>query len=84
MSDLPNWVYDLIMATQEWGDVHPSSKGAPCGCEGLAFVPDDVKAKAQAIAEYKRHEPCHCDPLSHLTPEEIDIIAETVRRRREE
>jgi len=29
----------------------------------------------------KWHEP---DPLSHLTPEEIDIIADTVRRRREE
>jgi hypothetical protein len=25
---------------------------------------------------------CCCDPLSRLTPDEIDIIADTVRRRR--
>lgn len=66
MSDLPNWVYDVVMALQKWSDEHPQLhaeywtpqghkmlrvEGA-CGCEALTPVPDEVKNQARVLAGY--------------------------------
>jgi hypothetical protein len=66
MTDLPNWVYDVIIELQRWNDEHPNlytSTGGTegyfrtekCGCEALGMVPDEVRAEAKVIAEYLRH-----------------------------
>lgn len=49
-SDLPRWVWDLVIAVARYEDTH--AKGAPCLDGVLTVIPSDVRAKAQAIAEY--------------------------------
>lgn len=66
MSALPGWVWDTVIALQEHSDEHPkyfaqyAARGdqfvpaATCGCEPLKQVPEDIRAKAEAIAEDRR------------------------------
>ncbi len=68
MTELPNWVYDLLIDLQHQRDVHPAwmfqSGGMAepaqwdwCQCSALQLVPLDVQVKAEAIAAYRRKEP---------------------------
>jgi hypothetical protein len=54
VTDLPDWVLDLVAAAERFEDVHP-----PGDCLGaaLAAVPDDVRAEARGWARAKRHAP---------------------------
>lgn len=65
MSDLPNWVYDLVNELDEQQELHPKllfESGAFegtktydwCPCTALKRVPDDVLDRARAIAIYRR------------------------------
>lgn len=65
MTDLPNWVYDLIIDLERWRDEHPAlyaqyagsdeyRKVEQCGCSPLDHVPDEVLARARVIREYLR------------------------------
>lgn len=65
MSELPNWVYDVVMDLLEQEDVHPKllfqAGGMPepaqydwCPCAALHKVPRNVRVKARAIAAYRR------------------------------
>jgi hypothetical protein len=60
---LPNWVYDVVMALEQWSEEHPKLlaetypdyKPKPvddCGCAALDRVPADVRAQARAIRDY--------------------------------
>lgn len=65
MGDLPNWIYDVVMQLQKWGDEHGNLfmlryDGAyipetEC-CRALGLVPDDVRKHAAVLANYKRGE----------------------------
>ena len=66
MSELPNWVYDLVSQLREQQETHPrllfesgAFEGTKtydwCPCDALKLVPEVVLAKATAISEYKRH-----------------------------
>ncbi len=70
MSDLPNWVYDVVMTLERWRDEHPTlhadlysmeagkhvmqKLGDDGGCAALGLVPVEVRERAQAIREYTR------------------------------
>lgn len=79
MTDLPNWVIDLVMELQREESVHPELfQMVPgrdyvhyewCPAAALWFVPDDVKATAVAIAAYRRQ-------TQHDKPTEVpDVVA---------
>jgi hypothetical protein len=67
VTDLPPWIYDVVMAMQHWSDVHPKLHGDfhdgicpmedDCGCKALDLVPAEVKAQAQAIRAYMQAMP---------------------------
>lgn len=68
MTDLPNWVYDMVMTLQTWRDEHPKlyadmysteagkyvmqPLGEDGGCTALALVPSEVRDRARALAMY--------------------------------
>lgn len=62
MTDLPNWVYDVVIELQRWADEHPKlyrymaendyQPFPDCGCEALERVPEDVRERAKAIRAY--------------------------------
>lgn len=57
MTDLPNWVYDMVMALQKWNYEHPKLyynevRLSECGCEALAHVPEEVKAATETMRQY--------------------------------
>jgi hypothetical protein len=63
MSDLPNWVYDVVIELERWGYEHPKlfaqyagsneyQKVDDCGCHALTMVPDEVRAAAKVIRAY--------------------------------
>jgi hypothetical protein len=64
MTELPNWVYDVVMDLQAQqshpkllftsGGFEGTAKYEWCPCMALGFVPAEVKAKAAAIAAYRR------------------------------
>jgi len=67
VTDLPPWVYDVVIELQRWRDEHPKlyryvgvdvyEKAEMCGDEALAKVPAEVQAAAEAIAAYLRARP---------------------------
>lgn len=67
MSDLPAWVYDVVIALEKWSDEHPRLyvqlydrsyvPAEECGCKALANVPADVRTESRAIAAYLRAHP---------------------------
>ena len=64
MSDLPNWVYDVVMTLDKHEAEHPRYyvqgfdvanehvRAGTCGCQALALVPADVRQPAAAIHQY--------------------------------
>jgi hypothetical protein len=63
VSDLPAWVYDVVMELERWRDTHPklhaqyagSREWQPvdrCGCEPLDHVPANALDRAKAIRSY--------------------------------
>ena len=67
MSELPAWVYDVVMAMEKWSYEHPRlfveyfnqeagkhvmQPAVGCGCAALDFVPKEVRDYARAIAAY--------------------------------
>lgn len=64
-TELPNWVYDVVMDLQDQEQTHPvllfQAGGMPapakydwCPCAALEKVPANVRVKAAAIAAYRR------------------------------
>lgn len=61
-ADLPVWVFDMVIAQQQWADEHPVlfvqlpndtyARADFCGCAPLGLVPAEVLAEAKAIASY--------------------------------
>jgi hypothetical protein len=49
MSDLPNWVYDVVIELQKWDDEWPEGPGSV-----LDSVPRDVYDRAMAIMASRR------------------------------
>jgi hypothetical protein len=73
MTDLPNWVYDVVIELQRWNYEHPNlytSAGGiegyfrteKCGCEALELVPENVRQWAIAIRDYQRQREANPDP----------------------
>jgi hypothetical protein len=55
---LPNWVYDLVNAVNQYEHDHGSTKdGWPCLGKALAAVPDDVQAHAAVNRNYVDQQP---------------------------
>lgn len=65
MTELPNWVIDLVNELDEQRELHPKllfESGAFegtqtydwCPCTALKRVPADVLAQARAVAAYRR------------------------------
>jgi hypothetical protein len=65
VSELPNWIYDVIIDLERWRDEHPKLYAQyagsdeyqtvdQCGCQPLDHVPPNVLAEAHAIREYLR------------------------------
>jgi hypothetical protein len=50
VSDLPKWVYDLVIALQKHEDEH--AKESACLESVLALVPNEVTRDADAIRHY--------------------------------
>lgn len=64
---LPNWVFDLVTAVEEFEFIHP--KQDPCLKDALDTVPADIRQTAKAIQDYVRrreltdpHADCFPDP----------------------
>lgn len=66
-TDLPAWVYDMIMHLDQWHDEHGTLyveayqiasgrhefvKADRCGCRALEAVPADVISQARALRSY--------------------------------
>lgn len=58
---LPKWVYDVVIALQEWEYTHPPLFGDfydgmreldDCGCKAYHLVPADVRAQAAVLKGY--------------------------------
>lgn len=65
MSDLPNWVYDVVIELKRWRDTHPKlhaqftgsnewQRVDDCGCKPLDHVPAEVIEQARVIERYNR------------------------------
>ena len=63
MSDLPNWIYDVVMALQRWNEEHGELYMKCFGdrfvrqegcCLALDLVPVEIRQQAKVIAEYQR------------------------------
>lgn len=54
MTDLPNWVYDLITAVKRFEYVHP--KIDDCLSDALDAVPEWARREAEVIDNYKLHQ----------------------------
>lgn len=58
MTELPTWVWDMVIALEAQRDEHPTFYDADgkrldwCPCEPLDKVPTDVLAQAKAIRAY--------------------------------
>lgn len=58
MSELPTWVWDLVIALEVQRDEHPTLHDAYgkrldwCPCEAINAVPPEVLAQAKAIRAY--------------------------------
>jgi hypothetical protein len=66
MTDLPPWVYDVVMALEKWEEhprlfaeyfsvaagEHVMQPTDECGCAALQHVPKDVRDHARTLATY--------------------------------
>lgn len=83
MSDLPNWVYDVVIELQRWSYEHPKlyaqyagsneyQRVDKCGCEALQLVPEEVLAEAKVIRAYVDHSD-NCSGCGPGKPESTDV-----------
>lgn len=59
MSELPNWVYDLLIQVQKYEEVHGSDRDGDeyfCFRPALDKVPPMVRAVAAGIRGYREYE----------------------------
>jgi hypothetical protein len=75
MDNLPRWVWDAVIALQEWHDVHPPLymqtepggfiRAGSCACPILDLVPADVLTTARVLADDRRHAPNEGSNVPH-------------------
>lgn len=97
MNDLPAWVYDVVIAQQEWADMHPKLYGEfysseagkhvmqrvdDCGCKPLEHVPVEVQAEARAMARYLQQRKGDQEQIEQLTKQR-DAVEKLVAERSE-
>lgn len=53
-TNLPKWVWDLVIALQQHEDEH--AKGDTCLDVALTAIPEGVRHQAESISAYIRHD----------------------------